>query len=116
MNRRKSWLALFVAPSVALVAQSVLYSMVTPSCSAQVRGNLHLTAAVALLVVVVLGILAFGESSLHFKEPGSPDSDEPHAGVRGRFLADMAVAVASLSALVVAGMWFAIWVLSPCAP
>jgi hypothetical protein len=36
--------------------------------------------------------------------------------VRSRFLADMAIAVSGLSALVILGMWFAIWVLSPCAP
>jgi hypothetical protein len=112
----KSWLALVLAPSIALGAQSVMYSMVTPSCSTQTRLELHLAAAVALLVVVVLAVVSFSESSLRRGEVGSPDSDEAHRPVQRRFLADMATAVASLAALVILGMWFTAWVLSPCAP
>ena len=112
----KSWLGLLAAPSVALAAQSVLYSMVTPSCAAQARLHLHLVAAVALAIVVVMAVLAFGESSLRRGEPAAHDSDEGDAGARRRFLATAASAVAALSALVIAGMWFAIWVLTPCAP
>ena len=112
----KSWLALVVSPAVALGTQSVLYAMVTPSCSAQTRLQLHIAAAVALAVVVVMAVLAFGESSLHRGEPGSRDSDEGHPPVRRRFLATMASAVTALSALVILAMWFALWVLSPCAP
>ena len=115
MSKLTSWLALVAAPTVALATQSVLYSMVTPSCSAQVRVNLHVTAAIALLIVIALGVMAFSESSLHFHSPASPDNDEGLPLVRHRFLADMAAAVAGLSGLVVLGMWFAVWVLSPCA-
>ena len=113
---KRSWLGLIVAPTIALATQSVLYSMVTSSCAAQARLNLHLTAAVALAIVVVLGLIALGASSLRSVQSASPDSDEAHPPVRSRFLADMATAVSGLSALVILGMWFAIWVLSPCAP
>jgi hypothetical protein len=112
----KSWLALVLSPTIALATQGTLYSMVTPSCGAQLRLQLHLTAAVALAVVVVMAVLAFGESSLHRGEPASHDSDEGHSHVRRRFLASMASAVAALSALVILGMWFALWVLTPCEP
>ena len=112
----KSWLALIIAPGIALGVQSMLYSMVTPSCATQTRLQLHLAAAVALAVVVVLAVLAFGESSLRRREPPSPDSDEAHPPVPRRFLADVAAAVAGLSALVILAMWFALWVLSPCLP
>jgi len=111
---RKSVIALILAPTIALATQSTLYSMVTPSCGTQTRVELHLAAAVALLVVLVMAVLAFGETSLHRGEPTSHDSDEAHAPVPGRFLGNCACAVASLSALVIAGMWFALWVLSPC--
>lgn len=110
----KSWLALVLAPGVALAAQSVLYSLVTPSCGAQNRLQLHLIAAVALAVVVVAAVVAFGESSLHRREPGSFDSDEQHQ--RKRFLANMAALVGALAALVIVAMWFAAWVLTPCEP
>ena len=115
MSMKRSWLGLIVAPTVALATQSVLYSMVTPSCGAQVRLNLHITAAAALAIVVVLAVMALGASSLRGIQTASPDSDEAHPPVRSRFLADMAAAVSGLSALVILGMWFAVWVLSPCA-
>lgn len=112
--KRKSWLGLVVAPVVALGAQSTLYSMVTPSCGQQMRLNMHLTAAVALVIAAVLAVIAFSESSLHRGEPGSPDDDGAHPRVPRRFLADMAAAVAALSCLVILGMWFALWVNGPC--
>jgi uncharacterized membrane protein len=108
----RSWAALVLAPSVALGAQGVMYAMVTPACSTQTRLQLHLVAAVALTVVVVLAVLAFSESSLRRQEPAAMDSDEAHA--RHRFLATMAVAVGALAALVILAMWFTTWVLTPC--
>ena len=114
--RMKSWLPLVVAPTLALATQSVLYSMVTPSCSAQVRLNMHIAAAVALAVVVVMAVFAYAETSVHRGEPASHDNDEAHQLARRRFLANLAAAVAALSALVILAMWFALWVLSPCDP
>jgi hypothetical protein len=110
----KSWLGLVLAPTVALAAQSVLYAMVTPSCSAQARLELHLVAAVALAVAAVLAVLAYGESSLRRGEPASPDHDGAQPPVPRRFLADVAAAVAGLSCLVILAMWFVLWVLGPC--
>jgi hypothetical protein len=48
-------------------------------------------------------------------DPSSADSDAARAPVPRRFLANAATAVAGLSALVILGMWFALWVLSLCA-
>ena len=112
--RGKSWLGLVVGPTTALAAQSALYSMVTPSCSQQMRLNMHLAAAVALAIAAIFAVLAFSESSLHRGEPDSPDHDGAHAPVPKRFLADVAAAVAGLSCLVILAMWFALWVLGPC--
>ena len=112
--KSKTWLGLVVAPTVALATQSILYSMVTPSCAAQVRVHMHLVAAVALVIALVLAVVAFSESSLHRGEPGSPDHDGAHAPVPRRFLNDVAAAVAGLSSLVILAMWFALWVNGPC--
>jgi hypothetical protein len=112
----KSWLGLVVAPSVALVAQSIMYSMVTPACSTQTRLQLHLVAAVALAIVAVLAVFAFAESSVRRGEPTSHDSDVSDGKVPSRFLATMSTAVTALSALVILGMWFTLWVLTPCEP
>jgi hypothetical protein len=113
---KKSWIALVFGPTIALATQSTLYAMVTPSCSAQMRLDIHLTAAVALVIVVVLAVLAFSESSLSRGEPDSPDDDGGRAPVPQRFFGDVATAVAALAALVILAMWFAAWVLSPCSP
>ena len=110
----RSWIAIVVSPAVALAAQGTLYSMATPSCSTQTGLQLHLAAAVALAIVVVLGIVAFGESSLHRGEPTSTDGDEARRPMPRRFLADVATAVAGLAALVIVAIWFTLWVLSPC--
>lgn len=104
-------MGLLLAPSVALAAQSVLYALVTPSCATQARLQMHLVAAVALAVAAVLAVLAFSDSSLRRGEPASPDDDRLPPR---RFLADAGTAVAALSCLVILGMWFALWVLSPC--
>lgn len=107
----KRWLGLVVAPTVALAAQSAMYALVTPSCGHEVRVTIHLVALVALLVAAGLAVLAFGESSLGRRASAA---DRPQPPVPRRFLADCAAAVAALSCLVILGMWFAVWVLSPC--
>jgi hypothetical protein len=112
----KSWLALVLAPVIALATQSVMYSMVTPACGTQTRLQLHLFAAVALASVVVLSLLALGDSSLRRPGGRSLDDDGGQPPVRRRFLADMALAVGALAALVILAMWFATWVLTPCEP
>ena len=110
----RTWLGLVVAPTVTLVAQSTLYAMVTPSCSRQMELDMHLAAAVALVIAAVFAVMAFGESSLRRREPASPDHDGAQPPVPRRFLADMAAAVSALSCLVILAMWFALWVLGPC--
>jgi Zn-dependent protease len=112
----RTWLALILAPSIALGVQSILFALVTPSCATQTRVWLHASAAVALLVVLVLAVLAFSESSLRRPEPGSVDSDAGEPASARRFLAIVATAVAAISALVVVAMWFGLFVLSPCDP
>ncbi|HEX2543944.1 MAG TPA: hypothetical protein VHL79_03650, partial [Ramlibacter sp.] len=73
-----------------------------------------LAAAAALAIVLVLAVVAYGESTVRRGAPGSHDSDEAAGGGTSRFLATMATAVAALSALVIVGMWLGAWVLSPC--
>ena len=68
------------------------------------------------MIVVVLAVVAFSESSLARGEPDSPDDDGARAPVPQRFFGDVATAVAALAALVILAMWFAAWVLSPCNP
>lgn len=105
------WLALLAAPSLALAAQSIMYALVTPSCSVQTRVAIHVVAAVALALCLAFTLLA--------RSAGAPvrfgaDHDDGEAATTRHFLAIVATAVGAISSLVVIGMWIAAWVLSPC--
>lgn len=109
------WLALLVAPSLALACQSVLFAMVTPSCAKQSSTGLHLVAAGALALAGVFTILAQHERLRRAASTGrTEDSDSSDPSTARRFLATMATAVGLLSCLAIAAMWITVWVLSPC--
>lgn len=110
-----TWLALIVAPAIALGCQAVMYALVTPSCSLQTRLLIHVVAGGALLAAAVLALLARGEWRRRaMTASDGPDSDHGDPGSTRRFLAAAGTAVAGLSALVIATMWLGAWVLSPC--
>lgn len=110
------WLALLVAPGLALAAQGIMYSLVTPSCALQTRVLVHAVAVVCLALAILFTVMARAEwSRRSLAEPHGSDSDLADPGSVRRFLAAVATAVGALSALVILTMWFAGWVLSPCA-
>jgi hypothetical protein len=111
-----TFLALILAPSLALACQSLMYSLVGPSCSIQTRLLVHVVAALALVATLVLMVLARRQWSA---EAGLADAQDRQTQGRGetrRFLAAAGTAVAALSSLVILMMWFGAWVLSPCLP
>jgi hypothetical protein len=108
------WLALLVAPSLALACQSIMYALVTPSCSVQTRLLIHLVAFASLALALLFTLLAHGRSRLRAHAATVPDSDAADVATGRRFLAIAATAVGGLSALVILTMWIAAWVLSPC--
>jgi hypothetical protein len=109
------FLALILAPSLALAAQTGMYSLVTPACTVQTRIGVHAVAVACLALAVIFTLLARGEwSRLAAATPAGPDSDIAQPASVRRFLAVVATAVGSLSSLVILTMWFAAWVLSPC--
>jgi hypothetical protein len=111
----KSWLALLLAPSLALGTQSLLLSMVTPACQHQDRLAIHLVAAAALLVALVLTLLAFGEWKSYARETAeSPDHDSDRPASTRRFIAIVATGVGTISTLVIVAMWIGVFVLWPC--
>lgn len=114
--KARSWLVLVLAPTAALAVPGAMYALVTPACSEQARLQLHLAAAVALSVVVVLGIVAFGEASLHRGEPQLRDGGQARPSARRRLLANLAGALCALAALAIVAMWLTFWLLSPCRP
>jgi hypothetical protein len=109
------WLALLVAPSLALACQSIMYALVTPSCTIQTRLLIHVVAFGSLLLATWFTLIAQGvwrKGAL--VAPHGLDSDGADRPTSRRFLAAVAAAVGAISSLVILTMWFAAWVLSPC--
>ena len=109
------WLALLIAPSLALACQSIMYSLVTPSCSVQTRVLIHAVAFASLALAALFTLLARGDwRRIALAAPQGPDHDGADRPSSRRFLAVVATAVGGLSMLVILMMWVAAWVLSPC--
>jgi hypothetical protein len=109
------WLALLLAPSLALASQSAMYALVTPSCSVQTRVLVHGVALGAFLLAALFTLMARSEWMRRTTAPAlGPDSEKANPGEVRRFLAIVATAVGGLSCLVILTMWIGAWVLSPC--
>ena len=74
----RTFLGLIVAPSLALACQSLMFSLVTPSCSVQTRVALHAVAFAVLAAELVLTLLAHRQWT-SIRAAG----DAPDAGVFG---------------------------------
>jgi hypothetical protein len=105
------WLALLISPSLALGAQSIMYALVTPACSAQTRVAIHVVAAVALALSLLFTWLA---STAGAPVRFAADTDSAEPPMTRHFLAVVAAAVGAISSLVILCMWIGAWVLSPC--
>ena len=104
----RSWLALIVAPLLALLDQSVSFAAVDWACAHQNAIVVHAAHAVFLVLTVGTAVAAWQL----WREPGLAPAGE--APARRRFVAGIAAAMAALSALTIAAMWIATWMLAPC--
>jgi hypothetical protein len=105
----RTWFALLGAPLLALVNQSVSYATVEWSCAHQHTLAVHAVHGV-VLAAIVIGTLAAWQL-WHQTQSVRPQGEEP---ARRHFMAGLAAASGSLSALVVVAMWLPVWVLGPC--
>jgi hypothetical protein len=102
------WLALIVAPLLALADQAVAFSMVGWACAQQSPALLHASHTLFLALTTVSAVVA----CLHWRETSSTGMRE--AARQIRFLAGIATAVAMLSAAAIAAMWIPTWMIRPC--
>jgi len=122
-----SWPALLLAPLIALSELSIAYALVSPSCASQDRTSLHAVAAVSVFLALALTVLAWREwhgddlprapaadARQGLAAPTVTRADSADAAERPRFVAQIAVVVGALSALVSIALWLPVWVLSPC--
>jgi len=104
------WLALVIAPLLALADQTVALSLVGPGCAAQTTSMLHASHALFLALAVVAAVTAWRRWLQTAPAPVANGENN----VQRHFLAGIAAIVASLSAAAIAAMWLSTWLISPC--
>ena len=103
------WLALLVAPILALADQSVALSMTAWACRGQHALALHVVHLPFAIATAATTLLAWQRWRETAAGPAAGD-----ATARSRFLAGMAIGVSALSLLVIVTMWAPTWLLSSC--
>jgi hypothetical protein len=103
------WLALIIAPLLALTDQTLAFSMVGWACAHQNPALLHASHALFLALAAATGLVAWW----YWRETSSASA---HDGARRQlhFLAGISTTVAALSALAIAAMWIPTWMISAC--
>ena len=103
------WLGIVVAPLVMLTQLSLSYALVPWACASQHHHVLDAVAGVCLLATVATTVIGWREVRATRPQRGTP------LGARRSFLAEVAVAVAALSALSVLAQWATRLAIPPCA-
>ena len=103
------WLALLIAPLLALSDQGVGLSMATWACAHQHGDWMHAVHFVFLVAAAAATFLAW--QGLHATARAGAHDE---ARARRRFLAGLALATGAFSTLVIVALWAPNWVLSPC--
>ena len=104
------WLALVLAPLLALADQLVAFAMVGWACAHQSLALLHLSHALFLALATAAAIAG----GVCWRETGRAGPSMSHAARQLHFLAGISMAVASLSAITIVAMWIPTWMISPC--
>jgi hypothetical protein len=105
------WPALFVPPLAFLTLLNVNYGLEPWACEYQIRWPLHLSAAVALVLALGAGALAWRDwRAVGMEPPNDADGEAP----RVRFLSAVGLMLSGLSALAIMGLWTTILILPPC--
>ena len=104
-----TWLALLVAPILALADQSIAFAATGWACARQGTGSVHFVHALFLAATLAATFLAWQSW-----RAGADVVAVDESGARRHFLAGLAFASAMLSALTIAAMWLPTWLLSPC--
>jgi hypothetical protein len=105
----RTWIALIVAPLLALTDQTVAFALVHWACAQQSIWVVHLAHVVFLALAAGAAVGAW----LRWRETAiSAGSGE--ATVQFHFLAGVAMMVALLSTLAIMAMWLPTWMISSC--
>jgi hypothetical protein len=110
-GRWSLWPGVLLPPLVFLGELSLTYAYVPRACDAQRTSVLHWILAVALAIVLVAGVRAWGEyTALGAQLPGDHGTPDE----RARFVALLGVLSSAFFAVGVVAQGIAQWLLSPC--
>ncbi|HEX4233827.1 MAG TPA: hypothetical protein VH041_05930 [Caldimonas sp.] len=102
------WLALIVAPLLALADQSIAFALVGWACAHQSTALVHASHLVFLLLTAGAAVYAWQGWREAASANGGAAAGEMH------FLSGVATATASLSAIAIVAMWVPTWMISSC--
>ncbi|TMH36612.1 MAG: hypothetical protein E6H58_01530 [Betaproteobacteria bacterium] len=102
------WIALLVAPVLALTDQSVAYAVVGWACAHQSAYAIHLVHLIFLGATSACAVMAWQARHHAARSNATADASERD------FLVPLATASAALSALTVAAMWIPTWLITSC--
>lgn len=104
------WIALIVAPLLALTDQAIAFSLVGWACTNQTVTVLHAAHALFALLVATTAPGAW--------QAWRQSSDAPamagEAGRQRHFLAGVALVLSTFSAVTIVAMWIPTWMISAC--
>ena len=104
------WLALIVAPLLALTDQVVAFALVGWACEHQSVALVH----VSHLLFLAIATAATVGGWLKWRETAALSAGGDDASRQRHFLAGVATSAAGLSSLAIAAMWIPTWMISSC--
>jgi len=105
------WPALFIPQLAFLALLTINYGLEPWACEYQISWPLHLSAAIALVLVAAAGALAWRDwHGVGYRKP----DDSTDAATRVRFLSVSGLMLSVLGVLGVLALWSTILILPPC--
>lgn len=106
-SRTAQWFAILAPPLAWAAQQQLSYQWVPSACSTGATGWLHVIHAVALVVALAAGAVAWRERS---RQP----APEPPAPARHRFTTLFGLFTSGLFSLVIVAQWLPLGFFGPC--
>ena len=104
------WAGVLVGPTAMLLQLQINYALVLWACATGRTWPLHLVSAIALLVTVVAGFLAYRI----WRRLAALHEDGGGTLARSRFMAAVGILISLLMAAVIVAQWLPIFIHHPC--
>jgi hypothetical protein len=103
------WIALIVAPTLALTDLTVAFATVTPSCAHQLPFVIHVVHGIFFVATLMCALAAWSTWRAPVNETTNIETP-----AQVHFLAGIATAAAALSAIAILAMWMPVPLIATC--